>query len=205
MTVRELIERFRLLAKDEAEPHFWGDDLLLGWLNDALVEAAIRARLLLQFETAVSLSAGTSDYALPNRLYEITAAQLESGGEISALPVCSLDGVPRDAPCLVQTDTTVRILPAPVADGTLWLSGFRLPEKLTSQDDTPEIHEVHHVHLLDWLLRCAFAIPDAEGFDPERSAAAERQFTQYFGLPYQADLKRQTRFDFPHTVKPFWI
>jgi hypothetical protein len=62
----------------------------------------------------------------------------------------------------------------------------------------PEIHQAHHEHLLQWALHKAFGIPDSDGFDPGRSALAERAFTAYFGPMPDSDLRRETRSDVPH-------
>ena len=83
----------------------------------------------------------------------------------------------------------------------------RLPEGAVVDADTaaPEISELHHEHLVNWALHKAFSIPDAEGFDPQRAQDAERDFTEYFGIRPDSDLRRITREDVPHTVEAFWV
>lgn len=46
MNLKALIARFRVLANDKAEPYFWSDEEVSGWLNDAVHEACLRGRLL---------------------------------------------------------------------------------------------------------------------------------------------------------------
>ena len=46
MNLKSLIARFRVLANDKAEPYFWSDEEVSGWLNDAVHEACLRGRLL---------------------------------------------------------------------------------------------------------------------------------------------------------------
>ena len=68
---------------------------------------------------------------------------------------------------------------------------------------SPEIHEAHHEHLIQWALHKAFSVPDSELFDPERSMLAERAFTAYFGLLPDSDMRRQTREDVQHYVRGY--
>lgn len=72
-------------------------------------------------------------------------------------------------------------------------------------DDVPEIAAIHHEYLVQWALYRAFSVPDTETFDPNRAAIAEREFTQYFGLRPDSDLRRITREDTPHEVEPWFI
>ena len=81
---------------------------------------------------------------------------------------------------------------------TLQMEVYRLPMLSLADSDTPEIHEAHHEHLVQWALHRAFSIPDTEAFDPARAASAEATFTRYFGLLPDSDLRRRTREDVPH-------
>ena len=86
----------------------------------------------------------------------------------------------------------------------LQLEGYRVPLSAMQNDtDKPEINQIHHVHLIQWALHKAFSVPDSEFFDPNRSALAEQQFTDYFGPRPDSDLRRITREDIPHNVIPF--
>ena len=69
--------------------------------------------------------------------------------------------------------------------------------------DVPEINQIHHVHLIQWALHKAYSVPDSEFFDPNRSALAEQEFTDYFGPRPDSDVRRITREDVPHVVQPF--
>ncbi|MDK4680839.1 hypothetical protein QDY71_10215 [Kingella negevensis] len=208
MTLAELIGRFRTLANDKVEPYFWSDDEIAAWLNDALQEAAVRGRLLHRFDAAVPVVLGQAVVALPERVFEVDCVVLERAGARVQLPLLSPEErrlQKDDVDCAVLTDTDLLLFPAAVYDGTLWVSGYRLPVPLVADDDVPEILDFHHVHLLQWVLHQAFAVPDAEVFDAQRSAAAEFEFTRYFGLRPDSDLRRITREDVPQSVKPFWV
>ena len=208
MTLAELIGRFRTLANDKVEPYFWSDDEITAWLNDALQEAAVRGRLLHRFDAAVPVVLGQAVVALPERVFEVDCVALECGGNKVALPLLSPElarGVRDDVVCAVLTDTDVLLRPAVKGNGILWVSGYRLPKALVNDGDVPEIFGFHHVHLLNWVLHQAFSVVDAEVFDPQRSTMAEAEFTRYFGLRPDSDLRRITREDVPHSVVPFWV
>ncbi|WP_032137121.1 phage adaptor protein [Kingella negevensis] len=208
MNVRDLITRFRTMANDKVEPYFWSDDEVLMWLNDALAEAAVRGRLLHRFDVALPVVAGEHSFRLPEWVFEVDCAVFERAGTRVQLPLLSPEErrlQKDDVDCAVLTDTDLLLFPAAVYDGTLWMSGYRLPVPLVADDDVPEILDFHHVHLLQWVLHQAFAVPDAEVFDAQRSAAAEFEFTRYFGLRPDSDLRRITREDVPQSVKPFWV
>ena len=223
MTLADLIASVRVLANDKVEPHFWSDEEITDWLNEAVDEAAVRGRLIhesaLPDVCQIVVSEGVAVYPLHPALYELDniGFQLHQGHEhrhVALKSAIELDkitpkwrertGMPMYA---IQSDTSVRLVPMPAYDGTLWLEGFRLPiERMTLADkDTaaPEIQAAHHPHLIQWALHRGFSVPDAESFDPERSMRAEQEFTKYFGLRPSSDLRRSTRADVPHQVEAF--
>lgn len=226
MTLSELIAQFRTLAFDKVEPYLFDDDSVIGWLNEAVKEACIRGRLLHECDDVdicqIAIKAGQVKYPTHPQLYEITHASLElmsiNGGKRT--PVClvsfeEMDKADRDwrddqdkhrldPYFLIQHDTYVRLSRPTDEIGVLHLEGYRLPHKM-SNDDVPEIHLAHHEHLIDWALHKAFGVPDSEVFDLNKSEMAEQRFTAYFGIRPDSDLRRITRHDVPHTVKPFWV
>lgn len=224
MTLAELIRRVRTEANDKVEPYFWSDEDVAGWLNDAVVEAAVRGRLIHESsEVAVctiGVLADTAVYALHSSLYELTHLGFypADGSRPCMLLIKSTEWLDRFKPewrtCTgkpefaVQDDTSLRLVPMPVAGGTLRLEGYRTPlepMKLADKDVAkPELHESHHIHLMQWALHRGFSIPDMESFDPSRAAIAEAAFTDYFGIRPDSDLRRQTREDVPHHVEAFW-
>lgn len=225
MTLGELIARFRSASNDKVEPYFWSDEEVTSYLNSAQLEAAIRGRLI--FEVAdpdvcsIDVLKGQPIYNLNPLLYEIAHASFKANSEQQGCRIaikspedmdglCGADwrersGSPRFA---VQADKWLRLVPTPDADGLLLIEGYRAPKPMLLIDaDTvgPEISELHHEHLVNWALHKAFSIPDAESFDPQRSGQAERDFTEYFGIRPDSDLRRITREDVAHTVKPFFV
>lgn len=222
MVLSELLRRFRVDANDKVEPYFNEDVDVIAWLNDAVNEACIRGRLLHESQNSdacnIPVVAGNSQYSLHPSLYELTQVWFEpaNGYRGSNLSLVSpeyldqryssenwrrLQGRPEFA---IQDDTGIRLVPIPDVDGELQLEGYRVPLLPMEKDtDVPEINQIHHVQLIQWVLHQAFKVPDAEFFDPNRSALAEQEFTDYFGIRPDSDLRRITREDIPHNVIPF--
>jgi len=228
MILTDLIRRFRTESSDKVEPYFWSDDEVTDWLNDAEQEAALRGRLL--YESANSdvcqilIEEGVAVYPLHPAIYEISNMYFTEGVDSRRYPISlsSPESLDRSWPewrertgfqntlCgglyAIQSDNGIRIAPVPDKAGTLFLEGYRGPlEPMVDDDDTPEINAAHHRHLVHWALHKAFSIPDTESFDAERSAIAESEFTRYFGLRPDSDLRRSTREDETQTVKGFWV
>lgn len=234
MTLADLIRRFRVLANDQAQPHFWADADIVDWLNDAEAQACVRGRLLLEDADPtvceIAVTPGQHSYPLHPAVYELVRVAFRPAGDgrESRLTIVSREWLDERRPdwrlagewsrwsCderyLVQNETSVRIVPTPNVAGTLTLEAYRLP--LTPMAlppagspppvpprDRPEIHVAQHEHLIQWALHKAFSIPDTESFDPQRSATAERAFTEYFGPMPDSDLRRITREDVVHHNK----
>ena len=220
MNLGQLVMRFRVQANDLAEPFLWDTESVIGWLNDAQQEAAIRGRLLHESDNPamcrIAIEAGKSVYPLHPSVYELTYLRLMPANIEPYLT--STEALDESWPnwrtmrerdmgykrYLVQSDTSVRVVPTPEHDGELILEAYRTPTVMVEDTDEPEIHPAHHLHLLQWALHCAFSVPDAEVFDPARAKAAEETFTQYFGQRPNSDLRRRTREDVPHHNKT-WI
>lgn len=212
MTLQDLIRRFRVLADDRTEPLFWQNEDVVDWLNDAQRQACIRGRLLREDEDSsiceIPLDADTHTYPLHASVYELIHLQITPASgkprRISLVTREWLDGrMPEwrelDEPACyaIQNETSIRIV-GKITDGdTLNLECYRLPLVLRDDNDEPEIHAAHHEALIHWALHRAFSVPDAEKFDPQRSQNSEEEFTRYFGLLPDSDLRRSTRDDFP--------
>lgn len=217
MTLLELIAGFRILARDQVAPYLWEDTTLVTFFNQAQSQACIRGRLICDDTTEdvckIALTAGTQVYTLNAAVFEIVSARLvpASGARSHRLDLVTrewLDAEVRHwrddagpARWLVQDDTSIRVVGDVQTDDAIWIDCYRLPiESMTLDDDdsAPEIHAMHHEHLIQWALHRAFSIPDADGFDPNRSALAERAFTAYFGPLPDSDARRSTHADTPH-------
>ena len=170
MQLSDLISRFRTLANDKVEPYFIDDASVIDWLNDAVNEACIRGRLLHESQNndvcKIAVLTGSSRYQLHESLYELSRVWFEPnngscGTFLALMSPESLDrtyyenwkalsGFPR---FIVQDDTGIRLVPIPDVDGELQLEGYRVPLSAMENDaDKPEINQIHHVHLIQWVL-----------------------------------------------------
>ena len=219
MTLEQLRALYRSLARDEAEPYLAGYELVDALLNEAEDEAALRARLLHDDSTAAVCEIDVEEvsgsiphtYTLHASLYELTSVRLftPADGDPVDLRLVSREWLNRNVPdwrestedpaYAIQQDTTLRIVPAPSAEGLLKLEGYRLPlAPMVEDEDTPEINGAHHRHLVQWVLHRVFGVPDSEMFDAARSGRALAEFERHFGPPVDADLRRSTRHDVEH-------
>ena len=215
MTLENMIRRFRALAQDTEQPFLWSDEAVIEWLNDAQAQACVRGRLIREDENPavcqIALTPGQHTYPLHASVYELINLRIKGSGAESSRSMAIksrewLDANVRDwrdmdrpSQWLIQDDTTLRVVGAIQAGDVLHLECYRLPIKQLANDmDKPEIHAAHHVHLIQWALHKAFSVPDADGFDAARSAAAEAEFTAYFGPMPDSDMRRTTREDVVH-------
>ena len=212
-----LRRRVRLLAQDTTLPYLWQDEDIDDWLNEAQQEAAIRARLLRATPAShpalceFSLTAGETAIALPEQLYEISYQEWVIGAERRPLKLVSREWMDTTLPgwrampaaepdYLVQDRQALEVVPPPIADGSVRIEGYRLPEPMQADNDEPDIPLAHHIHLVQWALHVGYSMPDAETFNPGKSQAAEAEFTRYFGARPDADLRADTRNDETHRI-----
>lgn len=219
MTLADLIRRFRTDSRDKVEPYFWADEEIADFLNDGQVQACKRGRLLREDELSamcvVPLQPGQHTYRLHPKLYEIINLRIvPSACRARTITLQSREWLdaelpdwrdyPRPACFAIQNETTLRVVGSIEAGDKLVLEAYRLPLKdLCDKSDRPEIHEASHVELVQWALHRAFSIPDADTFDQQRAALAEQRFADYFGLPVDSDLRRETRVDNQHYVRGY--
>lgn len=222
MNLAALIAQFRVDADDGVEDYFWSDAQVKGWLNEAVSEAAIRARLLHESVNSaicqITVAAGTSVYPLHAALYEIDHIAFKPTGQTRSQPLHLISREELDIAepdwrdmagevrYAVQGDKSIRLALTPSTTGVLYIEGYRLPLADMALDaDTPEINAAHHGKLVHWALHRAFSKPDSETIDPTRAGLAETEFTRYFGIRPDADLRRATRQDATHHNPAFWV
>jgi hypothetical protein len=215
MTLEELIRRFRVAARDTVQPYLFADEDITDWLNDAQEQACVRARLILDDATTdvtrIALTVGTHTYALHESVYELIALRLIHASDEPPTPLTiqSREWLDLNMPewresvypaeIVIQDDTSIRVVGTFVAGDRIDIECQRLPlEPLANDNDAPEIHKAHHVHLIDWALHRGFSIPDSEFFDAAKAEKAEAEFTRYFGPLPDADMRRITRHDVEH-------
>ena len=222
MTLAQLISSFRISADDGTAPYGWSDSAVKAWLNEAVHEACIRARLLHESANPaicqIAVTAGAAVYPLHTSLYEIDylAFNPTDDNRRRDVKLISREELDRIQPgwreragrveFAIQSDTTIRLAFVPDTAGTLHIEGYRLPlAVLTNDADAPEINAAHHAKLVHWALHRAFSVPDSEIIDPHRAALAEAEFSAYFGLRPDSDLRRSSQQDTPHHNLAHWV
>lgn len=214
MTLQELIQRFRVLSGDRQEPFFWLDEEIAGWLSDAQEQACVRGRLLREDADPavceIALTPGQHTYPLHEAVYElIDVRYVPAAGRKRPLFRVTREWLDNERPdwrddehepqYVIQDELSIRVVGKIEAGDMIRIECYRLPMQALEDDaDEPEIHRAHHIHLIQWALKVAFSVVDAETLDPERSEKAEEEFTRYFGPLPDADLRRETRWDVPH-------
>lgn len=200
MNLGELRSRLRIRLDDTAEPYLYDDDTLRDALNDAVRQAAIRKRLVLDRSTSAccrfAVAIDQSKVRMHPRMLAIRTARWS--GAPRPLLLRTLKMLERDYPdwpqqpaqetpaiLVVDADTgSVMLWPTPSEAGTLELAIWRAPldaEELEDEGDDPLVDELFHIDLLDWAEHYVYLTKDGEAGDPQRAAAAEQRFTQKFG------------------------
>lgn len=213
MTLKDLIRRFRTLSRDQVEPYFFPDADVRDWLNDAQVQACVRGRLIREDANPavcrIELDPTKHTYPLHAAVYEIISLRvLPANDQPRTMHLKSREWLDANEPrwrdldhpsCrAIQNDTSIRVVGQVGAGDVLELECYRLPMEPMGVAEEPEIHAVHHEHLVQWALHKAFSIPDADTFDANRETVAEAAFTRYFGPLPDSDMRRTTRVDTDH-------
>lgn len=221
MNLAGLIASFRTDADDAARPYLWSDDEVTGWLNEAEEEAAIRGKLLFEntrpeiCHIAISESGGNT-YKISELIHEITYASItDSNGEVQELGIKDRFELSRIKPdwrttkekprFIIHHDKAIEIGCIVDGDYLIKLEVNRLPLRcMSAETDTPEINRIHHRHLVNWALHCAYEKPDSETFNPVKSQSAEAKFVEYFGERPNASLRKDENANRPHVNKGYW-
>lgn len=208
MTVADFIARFRLEMADTAAPYLWSDDEIASYLDDAVNEACIRARLIEDSSTpevcSLPLVVGQTSYLLHPSVIDVRRVTFNG----KALGLSSIEAEDENdltwesrkgsepLRVIVSGANRIRVVPEPTAVVTLGLTVYRTPlVALTSATPTasPEIPEVYHPRLKDWVYRCAYLKQDAEAFDKSSADDFEARFERSFGTRLDANVARKRR------------
>lgn len=221
MTLEQLLERTRNLADDVVEggAELWSDDILTAYLNEAQVEACIRAKLIEEIGTArceIALVDGQRIYPLDPLVLDVMAARIRSCHK--DLDRAAIENVRfarnlggRPAAYAIMGDATsaegIKLVfdrPAPTdTTDILDLHIHRRPlEPMEDPGDEPEIGLVHHDALPYWALHLAFLHRDTDAEDPQRAADMAARFTARFGIRVDANVARKQRRRRAPVVRP---
>ncbi len=222
-TLSQLIEECREELDDDVAPYLWSDAVLTRHLNEAVEEACIRARLLVESGRPdichINLEPGRADYPLHPTVYVVRRAVLASN---LSDPLCrttsaALDGqhhhwrTEAGRPEYLVCDRQARevsVSPVPAEVDVLQLTLWRVPEAaevMEDSEDEPVIDAIHHRKLVHWACWRALNKRDSE----QRSTAdADRHlalFESYFGERPTARALQQLSIDPATGTQPMWF
>lgn len=210
-TLEQLLADCREELGDETAPYFWTDEVLVKYLNEAVAEAAIRARLLVESSRQdicrINVTAGVAEYTLHPTVVVIREALLgiahtpplkrTTAGHLNRFHRGWRDEAP-GTPQFILRDRQQRritLVPTPDTDTTLMLTVWRTPAddevmEVGENDAEPVIDPMYHQHLFRWAVFRALMRRETE----QRSTAdAEAQlaiFERIFGpAPTAAQLQ----------------
>lgn len=212
MNLRELIDAFRDDTGDNVLPYRVSDTKAIRLANRAQVEAARRARLLVDSsdETIcrISYSAGDPIVSIDHRIISIRRATIEgSSSGLAKRVVNQMDdewpgwysSESRSTPFIIVVDYgsgEARLYPTPKADGTLHLTVTREPKNPMSDDsDKPEVPARCHEGLVEGMKMYAYLSDDPDLADEKMAAIAAAAFEAEFG---PAISSANERYEFEH-------
>ncbi|MES2488545.1 MAG: hypothetical protein V4607_02050 [Pseudomonadota bacterium] len=219
MKLKDIIGGLRVILDDVAKPYLWQDDKLTAYLNEAQVEACIRARLIPDKDsiiTKVTVAANENEVELDplithvQRVYGLISGERRS---LSRTSIETLDaeydgrwpsckGQPR---FFYDEIDYLGVHPTPTVNTSLMLAVYRLPlEPMDAADDEPEIPERFQIHLIEWAAHLCFMRRDSDSQDKPRANDHEARFTAIFGERPTANHQRTRRLKKVPVCKPIW-
>lgn len=221
MKLSELIALYRSDADDGVAPYLANDADLTIWLNEAVEEAAVRARLIFEDSDnsicVIPVTAGRKAYYLDELVCFVTKAWFTPTGSTETVELTLTDrfeqdrvhpgrrGLTQPPTELIVDDTTVTLGCIPEAAGSLRIDVYRLPNcPMKELTDAPEIAPVHHRHLVPWATHRAYSRPDSELQDLERAKVEIKRFETMFGLRPDAMQRRDFHANTPMHNKAYW-
>lgn len=165
MNRTELIAEARTRLNDLQVPYKYRESSMILWANEAVIEANRRARLLISNSETVSVTSGTTEYALPSESIFIRRVKIST--EELPLDHTSYRILDEDVagweshtgtPTEYFTDMNTgyfSIYPNPTEDYTLNLTVIKEP----TLGETIVIPDRYHYSLVFWILFRAHSIP----------------------------------------------
>lgn len=202
---------------DTVEEYLWSDEFLTRSLSESQRQACNRTDFLFDDSTAsvtqITLVDGQASYTLNKKITAIEYVSFD-GSELTHksrhelnrdIPTWRTDtGMTNQTVYFTQRGHTIRFSRVPDATDAgkiVYLEVYRMPIDSLCQDyDEPEIPEEYHRDLIYWTLHEAFGKPDADGYDPDRSALYLQKFNDIFG-GYVSSEVRLNQFNHDKTLR----
>lgn len=219
MQVGDFITAFREVVSDKELPHFWSDERIVSYLNEAVQEACERAKLIEDRSMSLDIEPGQDTYSLHPSVFEIKRLTYR-GRPLDETSVEKLDcdapgwearnGQPRVfifEQASGGQSPKVRLVPTPVTTEAVGLTVYRGARQVLSASNPiaqPEIPARFHTRLMDWVMHRAYLQQDAEIFNPTKAATSLALFVQAFGERPDANVQRKQRDRRPPVIRMQW-
>lgn len=210
MNLGDLKAEFRVRVQDTVKPYLWPDAEIDRWFAEAEMEAAIRSRLIHDSDEFSFAAGDVPRVDLSDSLFDLQYVELrDTAGNIFPVEASSRadqdkynrqwrQNVARPT-FYIHDDKALTLNAIPDQAYTLTIEFFRLPANPMAADgDSPEIGEIHHLRLIDWVEFRAYSKPDADAMDAGKAKEAEARFVAIFGKRPSADLRRRQNANRPH-------
>jgi hypothetical protein len=214
MNLRGLIGQFRARAEDTNKPYLFSDQAITGYLNEAQIEACVRARLIFDTDSrflTIALRANKGEYKIDSSILQNGIVDVYVDGYAGmTTPGFKLDGTDQSVldrdrwfhyrsqtgrpRYFMQDGNVLRLAPIPDNTGTMRLAAYRMPtcsEALKEVGDEPFIPGQWHIRLIDWALYLAYSNNDPDTVNPGKAALAEARFESSFGKRVDANTERK--------------
>jgi hypothetical protein len=220
MLVPDLIVALREdFLDDKRKPYLWEDDQLLRYLNQAELQACLRAELIKDSTTAednddnplcsLAVVSTTASYLVSPKIIRVISLKpaalsctltQKTVGEMDA----QINNWRADSGDLVffifgdveRDRLTFYRKPSANDTAALIVARYPLADMTISDTSSPEVPEEHHYDLLDWAAHLAYRKPNSDTFNLPMSQMYEQSFTRKFGpLPTAKQLQRRREVD----------
>lgn len=226
MELSAILEACREELDDSIEPFLWSDELLVRYLNEAIRQACVRARLLVESTLpmcAIAVVAGQERYNLDPSVIVVRRAALRSrpSDPLFRTNTAALDRFrcswrnEQGRPEFVVMDQQgagrqLLLTPKPTEADTLDLVVLRYvteDEVLSADDPTgePAIPPEHHEALVHWVCQRALRVSDAEARDLRRADDQLGMFEAHFGPAPTAAQLQELAIDRLTGTEPHWF
>lgn len=188
----------RTLADDAVTPYQVSDTQFNDFIQEALDEACLRARLLYDMDAGpitlvVDQSTYNTDTATLGRNYFFFERMYLVAKKRELIPV-SMDqldrakdnwqsegsGIP-EYYLIDQLPDRIRFNPTPSEVDTVQFRGYYMPASIANDTDELVINTIHHRNLSDWVLYRFYSIHDADIAASELAAVHLMKFEKNFG------------------------